>query len=308
MAIQGMTDKEVSMLTEEERAALEDDAPDPAKVDDTAKKAALAGGGTPDNPVLEMVDDGDLDAKAAADETDDDDDEAAAAAAKKGDGDAATEGEEGKPAVTEPPVEARERQFVPLLPVPTARDFDAEEVALVKKFEEGELTELEYSKAKRELSAAFSEAQHADKFNEAVQDAVWLNEQRRFLKAHPEYKQGTPLYAALDCATRLEGKAEGAEELSGDELLERADKRVKADYGLKVPLPGVAPVAPKKAGEEQARKNAPKTLGEGVPAADLADTGRGGRFAHLEQLDGLELENAIAKLSQADQDEYARAG
>lgn len=294
MAIEGMTEAEVALLTPEERAALEDPTPDAAQVDDAAKKAALAAdaaGGIVDDDDDQNLDATDLAAAKAALAGDADAAKAAAAAADKGADDAATKQADGK-----------ERVFMPTMPTAAARDFDAEEAALVKKYEEGEVNEADYRKGLREIVVAQTEAQHADKFNTEVQKQVWENEVAKFIRTNAQYKQGTVMYSALGRALELEGAAEGADNLAGDELLARAHKRVMAEFGITPPASKDSLAAPKRPSEDDARKLAPKTLAD-VPAADLQDMG-GGKFAHLDNLDGLAFENALARLSEGERDAY----
>lgn len=72
------------------------------------------------------------------------------------------------------------------------------------------------------------------------------------------------------------------------------------------PAPTVAPVAP------TPRKTpidaAPKTLAQ-VPGADDANTDvGGGEFAQLDSMDGLELEDALARMPKAQREQYLRGG
>jgi hypothetical protein len=283
MAIEGMTDAEVALLTPEERTALEDPTPDAAQADDAAKKAALADDAGDD-------DDGDAETGGA---------EPARAADPAGQ---AAASDVALPAAKAD--EPKERVFLPTLPTGDARNFDEEEAALVKKYEEGELDEANYRRGLREIYTAQSAAENASKFNEEVQKQVWENEVGKFIRVNQQYKPGTVLYSALGRALELEGAAEGADNLAGDELLARAHKRVMAEFGIN-PAAGAgnpALTAPKRPGEAAARSSAPITLGE-VPAADLPDVG-GSKYAHLDKLDGLAFENALAKLPPAEQEAY----
>jgi hypothetical protein len=294
MSIEGMSDAEVSLLTPEERAALEDTTTDAAQIDDAEKKAALAAEG-------DVIDDEEeaVEAAAAGD----------AGEAEPADAKVATDKAKAESTAKVDhavDAEAKDRGFVLNMPTGEARDYDAEAAATVKKYEEGELEEATYHKIMRDISVAQSQFVNAEAINKAVQDGIWAHEQKRFFKTHGQYKQGSLLYAGLMQAVLLEGQIDGVDDLTGDELLERSHKRVMMEYGQNPPGATVVKddTPPKKAGEDKARAMAPKTLGE-IPAADLPDVG-GDRFAHLDKLTGIPLENELAKFGSADEEAYLR--
>lgn len=287
---QGFTQEEWDGLTDEERAALQDDAPDAAAVDSAEQKAELAAGAPEE----------------------DDDEEESAPAAKEGETAAETEGETAKPAVEEP---RDQRDFAPQLPVPEARDFDKEEGDLVKKYEEGEISESDYRKALRELGVAQAEAGMSEKFNRSVKDAVWKSAQEEFLETHDQYKSRIMHGALASAISELEGTEEKPGEganWSGRKLLEEAHKRVMKEFGQQVtteasPAKAAAPKAPKQRTEAEARKLAPATVGD-MPAADLATTGDD-KFAELDRLaesNSAEYERALARLSDSELAAYIK--
>ena len=98
--------------------------------------------------------------------------------------------------------------------------------------------------------------------------------------------------------------------MSDADLLKAAQARVDAAIGRK---PDSEP--PAKTDESAIRKakkeaadvsKAPKTL-QGIPAAAPADDVDGNPFAYLDRLNGEEFEAAIAKLSDADRNRWARS-
>jgi hypothetical protein len=270
---QDMSDAELSLLTPEERAALEDD-------DEPAVDPTLVG--TAEEPVTEDV----------SAELGDDEPETEAPAPTKAEEAAATA--EAAPAKTR-------RSDDIVLEEGEKRDWDADLAGLAQKFDEGELTTTEFATQQAAIIRSQSKAETAA----AINDAMWERAQRRFFNEHQQYKS-TVMHAALAAALQEESKAEPGS-IDGEELLDRAHKRVSKEFGLKVdgtgsPKGSRPPVDPV-AAQAKAAKSAPKTLAE-VPAASGGDDEGGGRWAALDNLTGLDLEYALAKLSDADQEKF----
>lgn len=138
-----------------------------------------------------------------------------------------------------------------------------------------------------------------------------------------DYKANRTLNAALDQAVKDLANAKDKDgKLVNDDkpgrwFLREAHKQVMKDIGR-----GKAGAAGGDAAETPEEKKAkakaavdarktdpkklPKTLAK-VPAADAEDTEGDPKFAHLEGLDGLDLEDAVARMTPAQQDEWARS-
>jgi hypothetical protein len=289
-----LTDVEWQKLSEEEQSALvEDESDDPAKLDSEKQHAELAAGAD------EVITD---------DETTTDADKKTPAAEEKTAVPAKAEGEGEAAAEEEAPDRA---DFVPQLNVPTERNFDEEEAALVKKYEDGEIPEAEYRKGLREIYVAQSASVNATSFNEQVRRQVWEARVAEFVETREHYKPGSIMYAALDRALGILGPQADKEGWSDMKLLTQADKAVRSEFGVK---PGAeakeepkkeAPKAPPRKTEAQAREKAPMTLNE-IPAAELPDTGND-RFAALDKLadsDSSAYERELARLSPEEQNAY----
>jgi len=281
MSIKDMTEFEQSLLTDEERSALEaGDAEDAAEATAEALPA-----GTTDEPVTEIVPEDDAGAA---------DGEPAAEAA---DGEPAAEGELD---ADEAPSQRRD-SFV--MPEGEARDYKAELKALAKKFEDGEITTEEYSEQQSQIITDRAEANVARKVN----DAQWSRDVKRFLRDNEQYKSPI-LYNALQAALEVVNKDTTSQDLDGDQLLEKAHRLVNKEFGQKPPAANTARTRPlPKPGEAEAKaiRSAPKTLAD-VPAADDAATGSD-KYVHLDRLGGIELEQALAKMSEQDADAYLSA-
>lgn len=320
-----MDDDELMGLSEEERAALADD-------DDADIIKALAGEG----------DDGDPDQAGTAggqddgDDGDGDDDEEAAGdeatAAASGDDAAAVaaggeEGDGADGAVVEAASEQAEEEippgdFVPRLSAEAPEDYEAKLTALqaredeaTRRFNEGEIEAKDLTaelravaEARTDLNFAQRQAEWAARQNVEFQRQLRERDQTRFLARESSKIYSEPIMlSALDTALRqveTDPKTAGKDHLW---QLEQADRVVRGLF--KVPTPAVA--AAEAEGDKgkrtaQARQpdlsKVPQTLGH-LPAAEVSETG-GGEFAHLDKLDGMALEAALAKMSPEQQDRY----
>ncbi|GAB3359055.1 MULTISPECIES: hypothetical protein [Giesbergeria] len=90
-----------------------------------------------------------------------------------------------------------------------------------------------------------------------------------------------------------------------------AHKNVLQRLGKAAATPAPAPAAPPAAAPTPRKtplETAPKTLAQ-VPGADDANTDlNGGEFTQLDSLDGLELEDALARMPKAQREQYLRGG
>jgi len=134
-----------------------------------------------------------------------------------------------------------------------------------------------------------------------------------------DYKGNRTLNAALDQTVKDLANAKDKdgklvnESKSGRWFLREAHKQVMKDIGRKPAAAADAAVETpeqKKAAAAAARKadlkKLPQTLAK-VPAADTDAGGDDPEFGHLEGLDGLDLEDAVARMTPAQQDKWARS-
>lgn len=196
---------------------------------------------------------------------------------------------------------------------------------------------LELTEQRSELRAQHMQAEREIERNQQAAEQFWAHEQKLFFDDHPEYydkekgkdgkEQLVPnpvMMGALDATVkRLAGKEENANR-TGMWFLKEAHRIVSSKFAPKeAPAAddkekekdkGKKPVAEKKPIPKDKQRKAnlkvvPKTLGN-VPAADDNDTGNDGEFSHLDKLaekGGMEFEEALSKLTPAQQDRYLKS-
>lgn len=274
------TEEELAALSDEERAAIQDD----ENLEEAEATAEKAGDVQVDEPPAE----GEPPAEDAAQAED-----AAPAEDEQKEGDS-----------------TRDDQFVPRYQAEAPGDFDARMASisdakrdLGQKYQDGEIDWAEFESQRDaldeqalDLREARSQADLMGKLTAQTEAQHWQWEQDRFFaqKSSQFYKDDELAYVALDhTIKRLAGDAAN----TGKPMswfLEEADRAVRARFAS----PGGAskPVATK-------QQQPPPNLGD-MPAAELQSTGNPDEFAHLDKLNGMELERAITKLSPEQQDRY----
>jgi hypothetical protein len=226
--------------------------------------------------------------------------------------------------------EEAEEPFVPTFNARPVEDYEKKTGELDKRIEDAEVkfragdmtfdefrkTEREVVNERRSLDEQRLKHEMASENNEQMAQARWQWETTRFFREKAsneglDYKAegNRPLWAALDAEVKALAADEANASKPGPWFLEEAHKRVKSAFNLQgAPAPrGGAPVKDQKAAAAAAaaaRKApaAPTTL-HGLPPASH-DTETKGEFAHLEKLEGMELETALAGMSKVDADRY----
>ena len=284
-----LTEEELALLTEEERDGYLDDEDD----DEGEEGNGDEGDDDPqDDPTL-AVDDPAAAAQAAANDQEGDD---------QGDG-AETKEEfttQPKPLFnTEIPADIQAQRT----------EIDEKEDALDKQFDEGDITFSEHKKALREINQQRNALDRAELKAELAAEAYqtqidnsWQASQTAFFASHPELNTANEVQmTALDHLVRQETKATLDKGGSiGMPELERAYTKYKQAFNIEA-------AAPKQAKAPAAKNEGviPPNLGK-LPAATANDTDDG-KFAHLDRLEGVAFEDALAKLSDAQRDEYLRS-
>ncbi|MHB8727583.1 MAG: hypothetical protein ACYC9K_00935 [Sulfuricaulis sp.] len=315
------TETDAEGLSAEERAALAPDTDEQANLqavldDGGESEKAPAGDLAPDKPADEKpADDKGAAAKATADE-----EEPAAAAAE-----AAPE---------------REAPFVPradIAPVENydtrMQELDAKRKDVVQKFKAGEIQLDEMMTARDEidderntLRIQQTDYENTVKREEQYGMQLWASQVNSFQRQHPEYglvktedgKGMVPanpaMYYALDGVVKQLGTdPKMIAEFGQDNLLylEEAHKRIQAQLAVKpsapkpTDKPAADPVKEALKGRKPDLTVVPKTVA-GLPSASVPETGAPDEFAHLDKLDGMELEVAVARLTPDQQARYAR--
>lgn len=289
-----LTEEELALLTEEERDGYLDDEDDDEGEEGNGDEGAGEGDDDPqDDPTL-AVDDPDTAAQSAADDQDGDD---------QGDG-----AETKEEFTTQPKPLFNAELPADIQAQRTA--IDEKEDALDKQFDEGDITFSEHKKALREinqqrnvLDRAELKAELAAEAYQTQIDNSWQASQTAFFSAHPEINTANDVQmTALDHLVRQETKAvldKGG--VIGVPELERAYAKFKQAFNI-------ADSAPKQQQKQvKTPKNGivPPNLGT-LPAATANDTDDG-KFAALDRLEGTAYEDALAKLTDAQRDEYLRS-
>jgi hypothetical protein len=326
-------------LSDEERAALDDNAADEGVDDDASDDAGADPGGAEDGK------DGAGDDKPGADVKKDEDGKAGEEDAAKAGDDASGKKPDGEAAASAEAV-AEAAPFVPRYPAKEERlgEIDTRLKAikdqngeLFEKFEKGELTNREYhdqTEALREeqmrLVSEQATIKTAQEYNTLTAEQQWEHDQRAFfgtaenkvffaLDEKGEVKRGedgTPefdpiAYGALDAAVKSVAASKEAQGKSGAWVLAEARRRVAQKLNLGDASKPAAPAKPQGAMKGGKPKTGPVTLA-GVPAAEAADDLQGDEFAELDRLidngDVLAYESALAALTPEQQNRYLNVG
>ncbi len=174
-------------------------------------------------------------------------------------------------------------------------------VELDEKYESGDLPLSEYNEQRDALKAAMN--------NEKADAQLWQAECETFWRHNKDWRPGTPLFDMLNGEIMRLAQNEQAQGLSGIEIIYAAHKRVSEAVAALQPNGGAKPKEP--AGNPAGKRPAsPKpsaaahALGT-IPPAAPADVGQG-EFAHLDNLEGLELEAAVAAMTPAQRDRWVK--
>ena len=293
MSIEGLSEEDLAMLTEEERAGL--------------------------------LDDEDEDDDQGVDDADDDDTGADGKADDKGDENGA-DGEDSQDAGADSNTQGDgegEKLDDPINPTPLFKaelpaDIEAKRTALdtqeddlVKKFDEGDITFAEYNKELRSLNRERADLDRAELKAELAQEAqqsqveqTWQTTANTFVAEHPLISKNETTWSSFDAIVRrVTAETMQKGEQPGRRDLEKAYKQWTEDLGI-------SDAGTQKPQPKHKKQNiVPPNLGK-VPAATANDTDDG-KFAHLDRLaesDPLAFEAALAKMSDAQRDEYMQAG
>ena len=236
------------------------------------------------------------------------DDAEAATSAEQAPADAAADADAAKP-------QAQERKPRPVFEAPDVpADVDDQiaaaklaKIKLAEKFDEGEITAVEYAKQteelndfQRELENKRFKAQLAAESQQSRELDSWEETCSDFLSAHPEISKSKLRYDSFDYAVRLVTGDQANAALTGAQQLEKAYQTWVTELGIQVDQPAQPGAKP----DPRKTKVVPN-IGS-LPAAQANDTDDG-KFAYLDRLadsDPLKYEATLAKLSDADREAY----
>lgn len=324
-------DSELAGLSAEEREALAGDDEEKANLkavldeageDDDEKDGAAAGA---DDKGAAAASAGDDKGSAAGDDKAGAD-AAAAAAGGDGDGKGAAAAAAGADDADEP--------FVPRYVAPAVEKYDEQVAELDTKrqgvldtFRNGDIDAEEMVKQLGEIDSKKGELLtqkiKADISAEAAEQTAaqqWQWEVNRFMRTTlrtdgVDYKGDPILNAALDTAVKALANDEKNSDKESGWFLEEAHRQIKARFniGAKAAPAGGGKGeggAPKPAADVRRRPDLSvvgKTLAV-VPAGEGADDSKGDQeFAHLDGLEGMELETAVARMSKDQQERWLRS-
>lgn len=285
MKIEGMSDDDLELLTDEERAGL-DDGEEDGSDDDTGGK------------------DGD-------DDVDDDD-------ADKGDqGDGA--GEDDAPVIRpDAPAKPEGERLADDAVTSKLADIDTRKGKLAEQLDDGEITTKEYTdaldKLNDERAGINADAQRWKDYDDRVQahtDTVekrWYDDVKAYLEKNPELNASRSRLVSFDEVVREVTADPANANMSNRRQLALAHEKWREDMGFsKAQEPGKKGAdEPNPKAKAKAPVEIPPTLAH-VPAADITDSDDG-KFGYLDSLlnagKPLEYEAALGRLSDADREEY----
>ncbi len=291
----GIQDEELEGLSDEERAALEDDD------DESEILGKIAGDNAGDSG--DEDDDGE----------DDGEDAGATAGNQSADAGAAADAEGADDAAGEPASAAVSDEFRPEFKAAAPEGLaerltalDQQESAIEKAFDDGEIDRDEMRKQlkavaseRTDLKIAESQAKWAEDQNADTRAQRWQWEQERFFVQEKAAIYKDPIIlAALDASVKQLAADPVNAKKPAAFFLDEADRQVRKRFNM-----GDAPLKTIKTGDRQPDlSKVPKTLAQ-LPAAEMAETGSE-EFAYLDKLDGIALETALRKLSPEQEARY----
>jgi hypothetical protein len=179
------------------------------------------------------------------------------------------------------------------------------------EFDEFETRRDELLREREGLTIARTKAEIAQEMNAQTAEQQWRSTVERFLDtsaAALDYRKDSEAMADLDGFVKMLAGREAHARQPMEWFLAEAHKRVLALRGVAA-APAVAPPVDRKAEAAAARKprmdTVPATLAQ-VPGAD-GPGDVGGEFADVLSMDGMEYETAIARMSPAQREKFARA-
>lgn len=219
----------------------------------------------------------------------------------------------------EPPAAISRRAYRANLPESFAEDVaavDADAEALAESFKAGDLDFDEYraemskldtrrdALASVKLKAEISTEMEQQSAEQQWQDAINALVKRAATEDKIDYVKDASKQQDLDTFVKVLAANQANANRPMDWFLAEAHKRVKALHGIQTAAP--VPIVP--SGKPAARRPnlsaLPKTLAH-VPGGD-GPGDVGDEFATIDALDGIELEDALARMTPAQRDKYAR--
>ena len=229
---------------------------------------------------------------------------------------AADEPEQEAEAEAEPEPEqaATDEPFIPRYQANPVENFDEnlatlneQKRSLRTQYNDGDIDLDEYEEQREKvetdiltLREANFKATIAQEQQAQLEQQKWMWEVGRFLDDNPYIKENRAAFRAVD-ALIIDLKQDPANQGKSNQWFLSEAKR-QYEEAPRGASPPVASKEPPKRGKT--KKALPPNLGD-MPSAEIPDTG-GDEWAHLDKLDGMALESALAKMSPAEQERYLR--
>jgi len=167
---------------------------------------------------------------------------------------------------------------------------------LINQFDDGDITAKEYqqqldalAKQQRDIEFAVNKAEMAAEMEKQRKYNEWVGTVNGFLNDNKVYRENPRLYKALDQEVKDVSATPEAANWDGNQILAQAHKNLVEAFGLKQPA---------KQDNGGNKPNIPPTLGK-IPAADNNDM-NGGRFAALDRMGPVELEEALFNMPESE--------
>lgn len=339
-----LTDDEKDNLSPEELAAIEGDDDSTSELEEVAnlnegeeggEEGEEEGEATEAKPPIEGAEGKEKAAEKTGDEeTAADKDKPSAETTDKPDAESAAEETESAPADFTPRLVAEDVTKIN----DKLAELAQQKVALDEEFDNGDLKHSEYmakrdalSTQETDLRVQLKQSEFASKQNQSTGEQRWLWEQDRFFEDHEIYQVGSDsfdplMHAALDAAVKgLASAKDDAGKLVNDGrslkwYLEEGHRQVSSRFKLaEVEKPkDEKKVAEKddkdakgkggketRAGKKPDLTGIPKTIGN-LPAAE-GNEAADSEFAAIDKLEGMEYEEALARMTPEQQERYSKA-
>lgn len=291
----GFTDEQLENLSEEERAALEEE--------EEGEESPRSNEGEAEEP----EEDGE--------ETDQSGTGAADGEKEGADNDDDQREEDQKEEPSAPPVDPIFK-LNPGADGKTIEELSAELNKLDEQFEEGDISLKDYNAQRDALNQAKFRLEMYEDINRqvAVQTVEnnWKAAQREFFSENRDYIENSILNAAYVHAVNSLLATDEGKAMSDRQVLLKAKETVEESLGMKKGEGGKDDQGD--AGKAALAAAKKKEAGKGRDGMSLRDMPKsqedesGDRFDALDRLEGEEFENAIAKLSDSEREAYARRG
>jgi len=182
----------------------------------------------------------------------------------------------------------------------TDEEHAAAQAALAKRFEDGEVKTAEFMIENDKLSRSKLQSDMAQQNTVANEEAAWAARQESFFRTpgNEIIRDDPRVWAAMQAQLETMYSDPQFKDYGDMQFLNAAGREVRKLFGIGAPVANATEAKPGKPAPQIASVDLPETLAGKPAAADNIDTKN--EFAKIDELEGMEYENAIARLT-ADQ-------